>query len=81
MQLVIGKWHIQISRMNVPTRDRVFKVWSRRRKSGNCVQCGEKVTDISKYTNLLYQKCPRCRKRDNANAKLRRIKKYGKHPS
>ena len=74
MQFIIGRWHFQISKMNVPTRDRVYKVLSRRRKKGYCVQCGELVKDINKYAGLLYQKCERCRKKENDNARLRRKK-------
>lgn len=72
MQLILGKLHIQVSWFKQSARDRVYKLYTRRRKNGYCTQCGRKVDDINKYTNLTYRKCKKYRNRENKLARKRR---------
>ena len=76
MQLILGRWHIQISKFGLSTKDRVYKVYTRRRKNNHCVQCGRKINNINHLTGIHYRKCAICRKKECLNSKLRiKVKK------
>lgn len=65
---VIGNYlykgfHIQISRFNLSTPERVKRFYSKRRKLGLCIRCGEKVTLKNPKTGKLFRLCEFHRKK------------------
>ena len=74
MQIIIGKYHIQISKFAAPNKERSYKLSTRRRKKGLCRQCGKKVTRINSRTKLPYTKCDKHRQAENKRTKLKNLK-------
>jgi len=74
MQLIIGKWHIQVSKYGKTNKERYYKLYTRRRNKGYCVQCGKRVIKKNKHTGLLLRKCDKCRLRENELANKRNNK-------
>lgn len=72
MQIILGKLHIQISRYGELNKDRYYKLYTRRRKKGFCVQCGERVTEINDRTGLLKRKCRKCLDAENKREREKR---------
>ena len=50
-------FRIQISKYKSSGTERYMRLYNRRRKDGQCIRCGKKVTKKNPYTGKLYRLC------------------------